>query len=489
MIQLRRVWLQPPLAFARLGPSETPCDNYRWGPNDDRPNGTGKTTIQPERTLRLDPATGRVRAHTPARIQFKDAAGFRPVCPFFELHADWEEAGAGGRSRETPVTRDILERAGIAVEDVRWSVAVANLKPFHYTGHEGDRIVATAALRGSEVHRRELQGRSPASRRPLVPDGRYLPMGWVQLAAMDRTFPECRLRFTPPGGFVYGPTDFNERVAAIVARKLNSFWNLAKKRRRPFRLPPERLVLNPDAEWPRFQDPGNPFRTDPARLFLFDDTRDGPPFASMGLVDDVSDGIITCSVGGLTAAARVVVTPPDFAPDRRPFVSIADGLMDRVERRNTGRAARAASTAREIGDLLERILETQGLMNLDVANERAKDLNRGHAENLGLDAEALADRMLEVPPALSGHKLPLTMMARQRHRRLLALEVLEDRLREDPTLIERMVRAPLSPERHHDTKMPIGMQGSDGHPLHLTQRQYDLLVGWARRLRRHVKDV
>lgn len=75
----------------------------------------------------------------------------------------------------------------------------------------------------------------------------------------------------------------------------------------------------------------------------------------------------------------------------------------------------------------------------------------------------------------------------------MALEVLEDMIRERRELIQEQVRAPaqadgpgavtLASPRFYTRQMPSGMRGSDAYPMHLTRRQYDLLVGWADQLR------
>ncbi len=61
--------------------------------------------------------------------------------------------------------------------------------------------------------------------------------------------------------------------------------------------------------------------------------------------------------------------------------------------------------------------------------------------------------------------------------------MIEDLLREQPDLIQRVVREPMTGERYYDRRMPAVMRGSDRHPLHLTRRQYDLLNAWAAALR------
>lgn len=79
---IQSLWLYPPLAIARLGQFDTPCDNFHWGPNDLRPHGTGQTIIEPNETLDVA-ADGTVTFTIPSEITFKDAKGFKPVCPFF----------------------------------------------------------------------------------------------------------------------------------------------------------------------------------------------------------------------------------------------------------------------------------------------------------------------------------------------------------------------------------------------------------------------
>jgi len=82
---IQKLVLYPPLAISRVGPSPTPCDNFNWGPNDLTPRGTGKTTIVPVDTLRVSD-DGTVSSFLPTTLTFKDEIGWKPVCPFFEVH-------------------------------------------------------------------------------------------------------------------------------------------------------------------------------------------------------------------------------------------------------------------------------------------------------------------------------------------------------------------------------------------------------------------
>ncbi|EFC82016.1 hypothetical protein [Parafrankia sp. EUN1f] len=465
-----RLWLYPPLAYGRLGPSPTPCDNYVWGPNDLSSRGTGRTTVQPAETLDVA-EDGTVTLRQPATVTFKDAAGFRPVCPFFELHGAWT---ADGVAHEGPITGEVLAAAGIALGEVRWEVEVANLKPHHYTQVDDDRIVATVSIAGDDTGRRALDGRSPAgSTAPLVPAGSRVPLGSVQLTRPNAELPELRLRFTPAVGAVYGPTDLPNRTSDYV-------------------LPPDRLVLSPQSPWVGFALGGDDPRTNPGGLFAGAEGN-----AGLGLVDDVCDGTVRVVLPAgpgrpaeLSAVARIVVGPPDFAPDQRPFTSAADGLTDRVRRadvRDPAYAADAARTTLEVRDLFERILETVATVNVDAQNDRARFENSAIARSRGEPDEAARDRAFPASEPLTDHPFPLTEAARARHRRFLALEVLEDVLRERPDLLPTVVREPATSERYYDRRMPALMRGSDRHPMHITRRQYDLLRAWSAALRRDIE--
>lgn len=456
---IEEVWLHPPLAFGRVGPSSIPCANFAWGENDLHPRGTGKTTLVPQETLEVAD-DGSVRSTLPAELIFKDEAGLRPVCPFFELHGSWRK---DGQRHSGAITLEVLNAFGLSPADVAWSISVANLKPFHMTLTESDRIATTLDLRGDDTRRHALLATSPgAAAQALVVREQPLPLGSVQLTKPSADLLGLRLRFTPAAGHVYGPV------------------NLAQ-RSQTFRLPQQRLILNPQSAWARFSVSDDP-RANPSGLFATDEQR-----VSLGLVDDVCDGVIRCTIRGVTpAVARVVVGPPHYAPDRRPFVSLADGLADRVKRHEIQDPAYIADfnlTTEEVRDLLERVLETMENMNVDFQNERARIENIGIARSQGQPPEAAEERAFPRLEPVAGRPLPLSEQGRQRHRRFISLEVFEDVLRERPDLIEQWVRRPMTDERYYDRRMPALMRGSDRYPMHLTRRQYDLLVAWVRRLR------
>ncbi|MDP2338589.1 MAG: hypothetical protein Q8N05_19500, partial [Bacteroidota bacterium] len=318
--------------------------------------------------------------------------------------------------------------------------------------------------------------------------------------------PEIRLRFYAPKGEIYGPTDLAERMSALdygvsVAGEMpNAEW-------RGFTLPPSHLIVNPDANWPRYVPSaatlgpffGQDYRNTPGGLLAAPFSTipwiEGAPLRqrSLGLVDDVSDGFVRCKLqyhgAQLDAVARVVVGPPDFAPANRTPVSLADNLADREDRssvRITGGLSKD-----ELGelvlDMLERALETSDLMHRDYQNARAARTNRNELAESGtrspFDADDLSAMLWPVPSATLIKEgrvggMALSEAGTGKHRRYAALEYLEDRFRENPALFEQMIRRPVDPNAYFDRRMPALMRGSDGRPLHLTRRQWEIFRQW-----------
>jgi len=580
-----------------VGPSKTPCDCYNWGPNDLRPKGTGQTTIVPVTTLKVED-DGTITSTIPNEIKFKDTSGWKPVCPFFELHGEWVEEG---RLSSGPITPEILKKFGKSAHDLKWKVEVANLKAFHFTQIPDDKIIASVELDGDVTQRNFLRGLSPqSSQNPLIHKEKYLPLGSVQIIKPSSEFPTFRLRFTPSSGFVYGPSNLREKTDG-------------------YRLPADRLIINPEANWCKYAPLNGDQRTVPQGEYAVTNlpqnaidgdietywesfgkgsylqvdlgdikdihdiniawyrgdlrqsnfeihiSTDGVAFTnvfaskssgktlsferyellpkvstryikivvngntendwatiteisinqmndgssiqidntnitgsrsqeeiSLGLVDDVCDGIIRCSLDGLQPAyARIVVGPPKFDPDRRHFTSLADTLSDRMKRYDVweqGYIENIQMTSLEIRDFLERALETVGLTNIDAQNDRVRRYNRFIARDQNADEEEAANKVFPSILPVEGRPFPLTELGRQNHRRFVSLEVFENILRDRTDLIENYIRKPVSDEKYFDRKMPFAMLGSDGGPLHMTRRQYDLLVRWQKRLLQDVDE-
>ncbi len=490
----------PPLAFARVGRSPTPCPAFSWAATDTSPGGTGKTSLEIEETLQLD-AGGSVSATRPNSLDFKDADGaFRPVCPFFELHGTWE---LGGTQHSGPITNQVLADNGLTPGDISWTITLGNLKAFHFTLNEGDRLGASVTISGDDTGRKTLEGGSPTGPgiEPLIPPNASLPMGEVQLARLDDpNFPEVRMRFFPPAGVTYGPTNLAERVNAFA--QFNDEWV-------GFDLPAERKIVNPAARWatlnldeegPAPIGPGDPRNAPGGLSASLSEVRGQGQTArlariSMGLVDDVSDGLISCEVGGQQAFARIAVGPQDFGPMARPFTSLQDGLADRMLRHEVRDDSVDDDELEAIvADIFERALETSDLMNKDAQNDRSRLNNRNRGEDLPApspDFEASPRRTLWASsnPQATGtpvagqsrqvDAMPVSQQGQRKHRRYNAIEYIRDRLREEPDLIEKWIRLPLDSEPLFDRRMPALMRGSDGQPMHLTRRQYEMIRRWA----------
>jgi hypothetical protein len=517
---LRKIWLQQPIAFARVGSSSTPLAAFDWTGPDLRPRGTGRTSIAAARTYDVDPQDGALRPRPPlANVVFKDEEGIRPVCPFFELHGDWDGRGEG---ESTALTLPLIERFGLALAAIRWEVRHANHKAYCLTGAEGDRVEAEINLGGDDSAKRDLLGWSRGDN-PLVPAAHPISMGAVQAVRPTADAPGIRFRFYAPRGLAYGPTDLNAWLEkpSLIDRLLNRDWA-------DFRLPAERCHLNPAAAWPGYKllTYAELWRSLPrivpqwrSLLALLNSVQrsellrfllgplanagklppgtfafrygGGAALSSLGLIDDLGDGIITCRLGGQVARARIVVCPPQFSPDRRPPVSIADDLTDRVKREEVrspdwADPANWAMAESEIDDLFDRAFETAALANLDACADELRQ------ENIS-DAVYRHDPHVPAQPGkLIWHglgkktvlELPLTEQGHWRHRRNAADEFIEQLMRDSPDLLRQWVRDPDDPlALYYDRRMPALMRGRDRRPLHLTRRQLGALRQWAERLR------
>ncbi len=551
---LRQIWLVQPLAFARGGSSPTPCDAFDWSAPDLNPHGSGRTQVVPADTLIVDPESGEVTlkpGSSMSEVVFKDGDHIRPVCPFFELHGAWEtDAGLV----EGPVTPAVLAASGKTAADLKWQISFHNAKAAHWTRQDSDRVFAEVDIDGDHCQPVELKGISKAGKFPgLVPAGKHIPLGSVQLTRPNAEFPEFRLRFHPGSGAAWGPRTINDRIAALkwpghgmgsskpfdmvpfvwTMIGLNQQWE-------GFALPEAQAILDPDAAWPNYKlfteaDVGPAMlgaiddlvtvaelAGDPSQLLRYllggqsdaKDVRNLPPglyarvteepnlFASLGMVDDFGDGTIACTIGGVgTATARIVSGPPDFAPDRRPPVSLADGLADRLLRSEVRDPAwvggdNAEVSDLEIAELIARAFETMGLANIDATNDYFQEENRHHAvrdKGAAVDLARTAEQLWTPRTPLEedararlflandpdwGEPLPLTALGRDAHRRNTASIFFRALTLRYPDFVERWIREPAGPDRYYDRKMPGLMRGGDRMPLTLTRRQYDMLAAW-----------
>ena len=128
--------------------------------------------------------------------------------------------------------------------------------------------------------------------------------------------------------------------------------------------------LDPQAGWFNSTAQGGGFVV-PSDTFDFFEV--GATQHSLGVVDHTCEARIEvelrladAAATSLRAHANVLVGSPDFAPDRRPFLTIADEINDR---RADAAERNAALTGVELDlwveDLFTRAYETVSLMNVD----------------------------------------------------------------------------------------------------------------------------
>lgn len=473
---IRRIFFVPPVAIARLGGSLTPLAAFEWSRGD--PHTIAETRIRPTWTLEVLP-DGSVAPRMPTQIIVRDGALLRPVAPFLEL---WALTGDGPESALTavPVTPALLTANGATEEALSFAVEAMNRKASRRTGRASLRFGTFPPVRvRADDHRLvQLLGVSPpGTSQPMIPPTRSIPLGQVQVLRpvaqpADQPWSDTvrvdvvRLRFTPARGRFYGPPG-----AAGV---------------QPPAVPPERAFLNAAAGWE------GAARSD--RVVPADTVDESSPGVSLGVVDDTCDARVVTELalagGMLRCGANVTVGPPQYAPDRRPFLSLADELNDRQYDPRRDAALSADDRAGWVEDLFERVFETASAMDLDFwraqqARQLQPDEQRSPIPGDGVPAptramggaDRLRDPNIAVPPPSADIPLPLSERARQRHRALSDVRVLESWVRENPARLGELVRLPFV-DTGQSMQMPPFMRNSNAGPLSLARWQYDLLMAW-----------
>ena len=521
-VAVQSIYFRPPLAIARVGGSDIPLDSFLWD-SDPTIRGAHRTVIRPAVSLEVL-TDGSLRPYQPAAIQFRDRGLLRPVAPFFELWVKLQN----GDSR--PLTLPLLERLGGSLDGIAYSVTVANRKAQRRTGSAACSYIARATVAGSDHERKPLLAFSPhtSGEEPLVFKDHPIPLGLFQAikpirrVTTDVDLSILRVRFTPGSGQVYGPPT----AIAGPASPLPPGDALP-----PVTLggplheivPEANRILNPNTPWSSYiaSDQG----IDPLPYDSYDGANVGNT-RSWGVVDDTCDGIIEARVvigdQRCIATARIFSACPDFAPDRRPFFSIADDLADRdldpVEVDDELEDSEA-----EIADLFARAFETASNYNLDAMRERALAENTSEgSENLAklpqIDDRSMtaadkgyADRTSDLfpyPPSkdsIPQFRLPYTAAAQYAHAALCDVETLIDVLRSRGDLVKNLIRPPfgrfaqlrkkpgsapnaefrdarVDRDTMHDMRMPPYMRDSDLNPLSITFRQYHALIRYIENL-------
>jgi hypothetical protein len=495
---IQAIYCDPPIVVARLGGSPTPVVAYSWeeSPN---PRNDGDTVIAPEWSLEILP-DGSVSPFKPDSVRFRDGPLIRPVCPFIEVWARLGERGSAESTwRDVPLTETLLASFGADRSAISLTVDARNLKAARRT-QDPDLaygLFPSVSVRGDQHSPVPLLAVSPPGvRQPMIPRDRNIPLGFVQVlrprpnppspawpASIDTDV--IRLRFTPGRGQVYGPREATEPTPQSTVPPV----------------PEANGFLNSRAGWFNSDAQGGGV-LQPADTFDFRGSR------ALGVVDDTCESRIevelrlaatAAAARRLRAHANVLVGPPDWAPDRRPFLSIADELNDR----SADAAARNAElTGAELDkwveDLFERAYETVSLMNVDHwRRDRGVQLPSGGLTPAPLPGDEvtpadqamgrrdpLRNQTLQVPAPSADVPLPLSAHARARHRSLSAAERLRVLLGENPERLKQLVRGPFEVARGENSesstmRMPPFMRQSNGNPLTLAAWQYELLMTWA----------
>jgi hypothetical protein len=520
MANLTGVMLVPPMAFARFGDSKIPLDAFDWA-TDTSAHGGGRTIIRPAVSLDVQP-DGTLRPRLPAVIQFRDGleGSIRPTAPFFEVWGFFDDA-----AEPRPLTGTTLAALGSGLGSVTWQVSVANLKAARRTRDQACGFMAEVSFPATDAKPKALLAISPnvAGSAPLVTADSPIPLGSVQAmqpfahTALGIDLDVLRLRFTPATGEVYGPPS-----ATLAADPDAPASSLAQ-----YEIVPARnRTLNPAATWSSFRPQTQTDQPEPSDTFdgvldLADGSIGGQ---SWGVVDDTCDGVIRVSVEvgpeRFVATARVSCCPPDFAPDRRPFASIADDLSDRDLPALNATEIATPETVLEVADLLLRVFETVSLTNLDALRSQ---MLRGAPPDSGpvphtdvrsmTQADApLADQAPAITEDRTGGGLGLTLVAGDVHSALIDIDNMITLFRQQPERIKHIIRPPfahfsdlpdspaqalptdaLGPDgtqvlraverdprrlrdQQHDMRMPPYMRDADALPLSLSWRQYHEVI-------------
>jgi len=511
---IQEIFCEPSIVIARLGGSSTPMAAYKWTVSAD-PRNEDDTIIEPDWSFDIL-TDGSIRPVMPDEVRFRDGALIRPICPFIEVWARFGEAGSDPSTwSEAPLTEAALRDVGADRSALRFVVDARNAKAARRAAKD-ELVFGTSppvVVAGNQHDPVALPATSPATAdEPLIPDGRSIPLGFVQVVRPqpNPTTPQAwpstidldviRLRFTPGRGEFYGPPQAAQPTSESPVPAVK----------------PENAFLNAKAGWfsSRAEGPkrlGRSGLIEPQDTYDFLSAAGGAP--SLGVVDDTCDARIDVTLrlggSGFSAHANVLVGPPDFGPDRRPFLSLADELNDRSADADARSAAITGDDLeRWVQDLFQRAYETVSLMNVDHWREaHGRDplpdsqLAPTAIVGDGLSSpekamggrDQLRDRSVQIPAVSSNTPLPLAQRARERHRTIADVENLATLLAANPTRLRALVRGPFehepgefAPDRQEWTsmKMPPFMRGSNANPLTLSAWQYDLLMRWADAVRK-----
>jgi hypothetical protein len=501
---IQAIFVDPPIAIARLGGSNSPQDAYRWV-EADNPRSDGNTVIAPWWTLEIM-GDGTVEPRMPTSVRLRDGDLIRPVAPFFEIWALVGEAGSRPSTwREEPLTPSLLREFRTDESALTIQIDAKNRKAARRIVND-DLVFGTfppLTVRTNDHSVHTLLGTSPPGVRiPMIPDGRNIPLGSIQIIR-SRQQPKgsgapwedavnvevIRFRLTPGRGRFYGPPR--------AARDAGQGQGIAVE--------PVNAFLDPEAGW---FDRVSQQTVQPSDTY---DMLNSQTQTSLGVVDDTCEARVTVTLtlpgkgrSPLPAHANIFVGPPDFAPDRRPFLSLADELQDRGSDA-AERSAALSKADRElwVQDLFERVYETVSLFNLDhfqISRSvvlkgrrlRAEPIRGDHVTLPRNHAMTNKDKLRTdtdtVPARSRVEPLPLSELARERHVSMQDIDALKTLIAEHPDRLEKLIRQPFEVEQDETAglelsttmRMPPFMRHSNAFPLTLSVWQYEMLMQWVK---------
>ncbi|HSW07611.1 hypothetical protein [Aquabacterium sp.] len=532
MRALVEIFFNPPMAVARFGASPTPLEAFEWRVSRDA-HGRVLTVVEPALSFRVAD-DGRLQPYKPTDIRFKEDDGsVRPVAPFFELWARMQ--GADGGIEEEPFTLALLAELKITLRHLSVEVNAANLKAARRTNDDACGFQARVAFGGDDHTVKPLLACSPhtSGLQPLVLPDKPVPLGCVQwlkpVAERDPQHPAAdlsvlRLRFTPAAGKVYGPpraVQGPDRLTITGPVDVLQLKNTIEGRVHTI-VPPDQRILSDDTPWSTYRMVTGLYE-DPQPQDGYDGSDDGNS-QSWGVVDDSCDALVAVTVAWrgnrYVAQGRAFVGPPAFAPDRRPFYSVADDLADRDLPLVPVTPENYHQVKAEVVQLFRRVFETAASMNMDAARTEALQDNEamsappsprlpqtGPASMTEADQpyiDRTPDLTLNQPPtefttSVRGDRLSYTQAVPFVHSQLMEEAVLIDFLRRRHAHVRRLLRPAfgLITEWHaealpppdpnfrdprvvrdlmHDMRMPPYMRDAYYVPLSLTRRQYRMMI-------------
>lgn len=532
MRALLGLFFTPGMAVARVGGSATPMVAFDWEESPLPQAGT-QTRVVPALSFAVQP-DGALQPFLPDELRFKDDDGqIRPVAPFMELWARLQ--GADGCTEEAPVTLALLAELGLTMQHVAVAVTATNAKAARRTGDPACAFTAQVRIAGDDHAPHPLLAFSPHSsgEQPLVVPEQPIALGSVQwlrpVALRDAEHPEVdlsvlRLRFTPARGQVYGlpRAQFGPDRQTITGPM--DVLEFAGRNDGPQHLivKPENRILREGTKFSDYRICTGLFY-DPQPQDGYDGSDDGN-YTAWGVVDDTCDAVVSASIAWrgqrFAAHGRVFVGPPQYAPDRRPFFSIAADLEDRDLPLREVTPETFEAVKAEVVQLLRRVFETASALNVDAARTEGLQDNVGKAGGhpAGLprtDGASMTrtdapyvDRVPDLIPGQTasvfsppgpGEGLPYTQAAQFVHSQLMDEAVLIDFLRRRHAHVKRLLRPafgliteweakpPAEPnpafrdprvvrDLMHDMRMPPYMRDAYYVPLSLTRRQYRMLI-------------